>query len=340
MQIYRIYHIESGKSYIGATKWSFDKRYPSNNWLKYTHSSYLKNSADFYGRKNFEWEILWEGNCDEEELSNLEILYIEQYNSTYPNGYNLTSGGLCPSFWNFKEYELIDCFGNIYIIKNLRNFCEEKGLNYSAMCNMVSGRHPVSQGYALSNYDDKIPNPEKIIKFENTKTGAIEFVLNKNTSKWAKINKLNCKAVRSLVRGKIIVHRNWKLLETDISDYRGNEPKHKVLVKDKNGKTIKIENVYEFCKKNNLGRSSFYKLIKKQALECKGYTLAEHSEEDLENLKKSKLGKGAILISPEGKEVEVKNISDFARKNNLNKNGLYSIINQSTKTHKGWKAKK
>jgi len=44
-----------------------------------------------YGFENFTFEILRE--CKEEELDNLEIYYIENYNTLWPNGYNLTTGG-------------------------------------------------------------------------------------------------------------------------------------------------------------------------------------------------------------------------------------------------------
>lgn len=91
-QVYRIYNKVTNQSYIGITKNSFRIRYNyKDNWWEETHNSYLKNSVIEYGSDNFIVEILEEG--DNLDLENLEISYIKQYNSLYPNGFNMTTGG-------------------------------------------------------------------------------------------------------------------------------------------------------------------------------------------------------------------------------------------------------
>lgn len=339
MQVYRIYHLGSGKSYIGATRFSFEKRYSAGKWWKWTHNSYLKNAVKKYGIDLFEWEVLWEGNVEEGELSSLEKTYINQYNSVYPNGYNLTIGGLDPSDWNYKEYELIDYCGNTHYVVNLRLFCEENNLNYSAMCNMVSDRHPVSQGYALASFRGEIPNPNKIIELENIKTGKIERVLDQNTSKWATKKGLEGKKVRALVLKKQKVYKNWKLTETDLSEYKKPGPSKEVTLRTPDEQLIKITNIYQFCKEKGFERGPFYDLIKGKSLTAYGYTLPL-SKKELYKKRKERQGKEATLISPEGKEVKIKNISEFCRQNGLSNQGVYSIIKGRTKSHKGWTVKK
>jgi hypothetical protein len=49
MIIYRIFNKINGKSYIGQSVVSFNKRYKGGDWLKYTHNQILKNSVNKYG---------------------------------------------------------------------------------------------------------------------------------------------------------------------------------------------------------------------------------------------------------------------------------------------------
>ena len=88
--VYRIYHKESMKSYIGKTIYP-DKRIRDHlNGI--TTSPFLKRAIKKYGRETFSIQIL-ESNVQESLLSKLEILHIRFFNSKAPNGYNLTDGG-------------------------------------------------------------------------------------------------------------------------------------------------------------------------------------------------------------------------------------------------------
>ena len=51
------------------------------------------NSIQSHGKENFEINILWEGECTQEELDEYEIEFISLFNTLSPNGYNLTEGG-------------------------------------------------------------------------------------------------------------------------------------------------------------------------------------------------------------------------------------------------------
>ena len=52
---------------------------------------YLNNAIRFHGKDAFEVELILE--CKRDELDSYEKQYIDQLNTLYPNGYNLTSGG-------------------------------------------------------------------------------------------------------------------------------------------------------------------------------------------------------------------------------------------------------
>jgi len=93
MIIYRIFNKINGKSYIGQSVVSFNKRYKGGDWLKYTHNPILKNSVNKYGIDNFDFEIIEDNVKDIDELNKLEIKYAEKYNTYRPNGYNIRGCG-------------------------------------------------------------------------------------------------------------------------------------------------------------------------------------------------------------------------------------------------------
>ena len=109
MQVFRIFNNINGKSYIGITKWRFSERYPKENWYHWTSNRYLQKAVEKHGLENFDWEILLEGNYTEGEYERLKLLYVKQYDSLIPNGYNFASEKI-------KEYEVIGEFGKTYRI--------------------------------------------------------------------------------------------------------------------------------------------------------------------------------------------------------------------------------
>ena len=86
----------NGLMYVGQTK-NWKRR--ENKWkcLKSKYSNkYLEEERLKYGLDAFESKILSE--CDtEEEANELEQRYIKEYNTKYPNGYNMSDGGAGPN---------------------------------------------------------------------------------------------------------------------------------------------------------------------------------------------------------------------------------------------------
>jgi hypothetical protein len=52
---------------------------------------YLNNAIRKYGKESFTFELLC--TCEKNDMNELEQKYIKEYNTLYPNGYNLTIGG-------------------------------------------------------------------------------------------------------------------------------------------------------------------------------------------------------------------------------------------------------
>jgi hypothetical protein len=106
-EIYKITNNINNKSYIAQTRshrlnhkkyrpFGYQGRFKDHISealcnTKKKQCTYLNNSIRQYGKEAFRVEFITE--CSKDELDNMEELYIKQYNTLYPNGYNLTKGG-------------------------------------------------------------------------------------------------------------------------------------------------------------------------------------------------------------------------------------------------------
>jgi hypothetical protein len=112
-EIYKMTNTTNGKIYIGQTRshrlnhnkyrpfgyiGRFNDHLHEANSSKKNHSKCLNNALRKYGKDCFTCELIQ--TCDVAELDELEMQYIIEYNSKYPNGYNLTDGG--KAFTNVK----------------------------------------------------------------------------------------------------------------------------------------------------------------------------------------------------------------------------------------------
>ena len=79
-----------GKSYVGRTIQSFKKRMDAHVYGK-GYCRALKEAINKHGFNRFEKEIIWEGEKD--VVAEKEAYFIQHFNTMYPNGYNLSTGG-------------------------------------------------------------------------------------------------------------------------------------------------------------------------------------------------------------------------------------------------------
>lgn len=95
MEVGKIYKISNNfdeKLYIGQTWGDIDKRF-KNHCKADSKCLKLRNSIQNHGKENFTIELLWEGECTQEELDDYEIEMIGLFNTLSPFGYNLKEGG-------------------------------------------------------------------------------------------------------------------------------------------------------------------------------------------------------------------------------------------------------
>lgn len=105
--IYKITNNINKKVYIGKTYSDVEKRFKEH--VRDSKRERCKNRPLYrafnkYGVENFSHEVL--GEYEEKELEDMEIYYIDQFNS-YHNGYNATRGGDGKRYLDLNEEEVI-----------------------------------------------------------------------------------------------------------------------------------------------------------------------------------------------------------------------------------------
>lgn len=105
-EIYKLTNTTNGKIYIGQTRshrlnhkkyrpfgylGRFNDHIHEANSNKKSQCRYLNYALRKHGQESFTCELIH--TCEVNELNEQEQLFIIEYNSKYPNGYNLTDGG-------------------------------------------------------------------------------------------------------------------------------------------------------------------------------------------------------------------------------------------------------
>ena len=91
--VYMVKNLVNGKLYFGITVNDFQRRY-DGNIAKNTHNEHLKNSIEKYGIENFEINEEFDVAYNEDDLYDLEDMYMCIYNTTDSRyGYNKRRSG-------------------------------------------------------------------------------------------------------------------------------------------------------------------------------------------------------------------------------------------------------
>lgn len=92
--IYKIENLINHKVYIGLTNNIARRRTRHFSDLKRNvhDNHFLQKEYNIYGKENFDFNIIFNGDCTDKEIGDKEQEYIKQYDSYY-NGYNQNMGG-------------------------------------------------------------------------------------------------------------------------------------------------------------------------------------------------------------------------------------------------------
>lgn len=146
LPLYSVYrHISpNGKSYIGITMQSPERRFQNGNGYK-TQTAFNR-AIQKYGWDNFKHEIL-EENLTEREACEKEAYYIsEVYNSFAPNGYNSREGGTTgrnnvTPIIQFYKGEPVNFFESISIASKDLNIAQKTIRMHCGESNSIEGYH-------------------------------------------------------------------------------------------------------------------------------------------------------------------------------------------------------
>lgn len=179
----------SGNQYVGQTvkvlssgkKWGYLARWKAHvNEAKHHKdcSRLLNRAIRKYGHESFKVEKICE--CKIELLNDLEVKYIEEYNTLSPNGYNLTTGGKsnCRQSIESSEKKSKSLMG-----KNKGRVMEKRERKNSNDNNLPKYLRSCKDGYRISNHPigiDKTFKSKKIPMEDKLKTALIYLdLLNK-----------------------------------------------------------------------------------------------------------------------------------------------------------------
>jgi hypothetical protein len=99
------------------------------------------------------------------------------------------------------------------------------------------------------------------------------------------------------------------------------------------GKIVSDNNIYKFCEKHNLSKSSINSVVNGKCKCHKGWrNISYYGKTEYE----LKLGNEFVIKSPNGQIIKSKNISEFCRLHNLHTGHFCAVLKNKNKSHKGW----
>lgn len=128
-QIYKATCKTSGKSYVGQTRSHTINRmgYRDHGYLKRweahvveAHNPNATQCIALYGAHDFVVELIDTCGIEHDDISDLNYLesyYIEKFNTTVPNGYNLDKGGNAKAFTEEKRKNISVALKKFYELK-------------------------------------------------------------------------------------------------------------------------------------------------------------------------------------------------------------------------------
>jgi group I intron endonuclease len=190
MTIYSIYRVKNkinDEIYIGYTK-NFEFRYKRHlyDYKKTNKLPHFYRALNFYGFKNFQWDIIYQSKDGKHCLEIMEPKFIKEYDS-YHNGYNCTIGGdgttskvgnssseKMKEIWKdpnsthrkrieylkqekiktkketySKKFSITFPDGHSEIIQGIKKFCRDNFLDYSQVKGVMNGKYKQCKGFII-----------------------------------------------------------------------------------------------------------------------------------------------------------------------------------------------
>lgn len=242
------YTSPSGKSYIGQTIRSLKDR-AGHGGKRYKESHEFYKAIKKYGFKNFEVEILAE--VLQEQLNQMEIKYIQLFNTLIPNGYNISAGGqnIGKGKKTRKVYQYSMMDGSFIkewtsVVEAERNFHGSSNV----LENCLLGKAYTQWGYCWSYLKmDKFPIHERIVNPKEKKVEMYSLkgeLLETFFSIAEAARKTGCErsAIKRCCRGELKSHGGyiWKCSEILYEKKYNNTAKKVQQICPENNKVIQV----------------------------------------------------------------------------------------------------
>jgi group I intron endonuclease len=252
MIVYSIENKINGKKYIGITTNSFAERYPHG--IKNHHNPHLRKSIAKYGEENFEVVVLEKNVKDMKTLCELEMKYIEKYDTcNKEKGYNKSLGGLGVRQTERSPEHCRNLSKAKKGINPLKNYTPEQMARRNAkLSKSLSGKN--NPRYGMTK--DKL-KPETLKKLRQASLGENNPMYGKNIKdymteeeyeEWKK-KVANPGAKNGMARKAVIIYKNQKY-EFDYAqegiDYFKNKGEHITRYWFYNGVTEKYKDKFQF----------------------------------------------------------------------------------------------
>lgn len=264
--IYLVINTINNKVYIGKTINTFNERYQnSDTWYEYIDNHLLKNSIKKYGYKNFKIRILEYGISDDIYLCWIETFYIRLFNSLKPNGFNIKENHFSHYLYKRKKITLLrDKDENLFFIKNLKEFCKIKQINYKRIIEIITKEKLHYDGYHLDYFT---LNECKIIDTYYKYRNKVFFLRDENENlikisnigKFSRENKIHKDKIRKILSGEFLQYKGFHLpsLELKYIPTKTGKPFDFDTIY---GEKIYVKNLRQYCKYNNLNYDSMKRL--------------------------------------------------------------------------------
>lgn len=170
---------------------------------------------------------------------------------------------------SYKEYSVYDSSINTIIkIKNVFNFCKENDLEVDKMWRLLTNGRNSYKNFKNINKIDWVPFDDR----EYTFLLNGEIIKIKNLKKYCIDNGLKLYCMYDVYRGKRKSHFDYTNI--NCSNYTPPQNRKLKLINDL-GEILTINNIKDFCRKNNLNYNCIIAVKQKRQKIHKGYKLYE-----------------------------------------------------------------
>ena len=276
--VYQIRCVPTGKIYIGSAvdlkaRWDMHRR----RLRRGNHSNiHLQNAWDKYGETKFVFLVLEYAN--KTDLLEVEQKWIDKTGCVDKAiGFNIYDVAGSPGDTYAQIWEgFIDPDGNEIIIKNLYDFCRQRGLDFPSMHRLAMGKSKLKsyKGWTHKNSPRKREYVKTYKGFVDP--GGRPLGLITNLAAFCREYGLDKTHMVAVANGRIYSHRGWTY---------DNDRKNLGLPKTYTGfinpdvERVMITNLQAFCRERGLSVTHMRELISGKRKSHKGWIWKEGNDE-------------------------------------------------------------